>query len=126
MLENDRSVPDDHILWLTSGHINSIRKGLPIHELSEFTRMISDNSHKTKGLICHNDEIAASVNDMIDESLLPTYIYSFDKSYLSRLSEYSFTSYALPPSELAGYASKQLISLINDKKVENKILLPTK
>lgn len=126
MLENGRKVSDDHILWLTSGHISSIRKGHPIHELTDFTRMISDNSHKTKGLICHNDEVAASVSDMIDKNLLPTYIYSFDKSYLSRLSEYSFISYALPPSELAGHASKQLISLINDKKVGNKILLPTK
>ena len=94
--------------------------------MNQFIKMLSRNRHINTTLICHNDEIAAAFTDMYSrEETLPA-IYSFDKSYLSRLEEYSMISLSVPIKELTDTIAKQTVSMITEKKPVKTILLPQK
>ena len=126
MLEGGINPEDEHILWLNCDSIMEYRKSGRIDAMSRFIRNFSKSRHMNTALICHNDEIAAAFSDMFsNEETLPL-IYSFDKSYLSRLEQYSMTSLSVPIKELAETIAKQTVLLLTENKPVKTILLPQK
>ena len=77
-------------------------------------------------VICHNDEIAAAFLDMFSKKETLPFIYSFDRSYLSRLEQYSMISLCVPVKELTDTIAKQAVTLLTEKRPVKTLLLPQK
>lgn len=117
LLEKGKAPDDDHILWLTSDCFNEYRTTGRILRLNDLLKKLSKDVQKNNSIICHNDEIASALCDLIkDKELLP-HIYSFDKSYLSRLEAYSYESFSYPVKEAATRSVRLMMQLINGEKV---------
>ena len=126
MLENSLNPDDDHVLWLTSDCIKEYRQTGNISNMKTFIRNLKKEHPLNISLICHNDETAAAFSDMFgDRASLPQ-IFSFDKSYLSKLEDYNMISYAVSSEDMTEAASKQIVSMINGKQPQKTILLPQK
>ena len=105
-----------HVKWISTDEIREYRTLSSIKCLKDFVREITSENNKNVSLLCHNDEIAACVCDLIDKKKdMPT-IYSFDKSYLSRLPEYDFISFAPDKKEMAQAVVKQLMAIMSRDK----------
>ena len=107
-----------HVKWISCDELREYRTFSSMKCLKEFVREITSERNKNVSLLCHNDEVAACVCDLIDKKKDMPSINSFDKSYLSRLPEYDFTSYSPDKKEMAQAVIKQLMAIMNrDKNV---------
>lgn len=114
--ERKLSLENINIKWISTEQLREYRTSQTIKCLKDFVQKITSESNKNVSLLCHNDEIAACVCDLIDKKKdMPT-IYSFDKSYLSRLPEYDFVSFSPDKKEMAQAVLKQLMAIMNRDK----------
>ena len=126
MLEAGINPDDEHILWLNCDSIRQYRKSGRIEAMDQFIKDMCQSRHMNTAVICHNDEIAAAFLDMFPKKETLPFIYSFDRSYLSRLEQYSMISLCVPVKELTDTIAKQAVTLLTEKKPVKTLLLPQK
>ena len=126
MLESGINPDDEHILWLNCDSIRQYRKSGRIDAMDQFIKDMCQSRHMNTAVICHNDEIAAAFLDMFSKKETLPFIYSFDRSYLSRLEQYSMISLCVPVKELTDTIAKQAVTLLTEKKPVKTLLLPQK
>ena len=126
MLEAGINPEDEHILWLNCDSIKEYRKSGRIEAMDQFIKGLYKSRQMNTSVICHNDEIAAAFYDMFSKKETLPFIYSFDRSYLSRLEQYSMISLFVPIKELTDVIAKQAVTLITENKPVKTILLPQK
>ena len=114
--EKKLSPENIHVKWISSEELREYRTLSSIKCLKDFVKEITSDSNRNVALLCHNDEIAACVCDLIDKRKDMPAICSFDKSYLSRLPEYDFVSYSPDKKEMAQAVIKRLMAIMDRDK----------
>ncbi|MBQ9768094.1 MAG: GntR family transcriptional regulator [Lachnospiraceae bacterium] len=113
-------ITDEHILWYTTEDLPDLLAG-PADSI------ILKRFGDATALVCYNDQIAASVSELlkrhgkkVPEDLS---IVSFDNSPLAAENAYNFTSAVYPSTEVGNTAAKLLIRCIRDTSLREHIRL---
>ncbi|MDD6034724.1 MAG: GntR family transcriptional regulator [Lachnospiraceae bacterium] len=118
LTEADIPIDDQRILWFTTEDIPDLFSG----EMDSFTlKRFGDST----ALICYNDQIAASVCELLKRNgkSIPKDIslVSFDNSPLAADMAYGFTSVNYPAVEIGNAAAKLLLRCIRDNTLREHI-----
>lgn len=117
------SVEDQRIFWYTTEDVPTLFSGV-------MDSVLLDRFGTATALVCYNDQIAASVYELLKRNgkKVPedVSLVSFDNSPLAGETAYNFTSAVYPSTEIGSEAAKLLLRCIRDNSLREHIRLEAK